>query len=455
MPTSLIDTSETFSGDRLNSGATKRKRGERETPKGGGRNIPDSLPTIINYIPLGDEEKTCQECHKPFQRCEGKTSHQVDFKVIIQKVTTHRETCLPSCSCEGNTLVVAPVQPRAFPRCLFSDDAIVQMSLLKFDYAFPLNRTIKMFHEAGWENVSFSTLISNQRALSEYMLPLELEFINRNLAANIWQVDESGIPIFVKREGYQGFHWTLWQIQTTDTIVHRLTPTRTAKEIADYYSEKMHTQATVVADRAKVYQTLPFLIAFCWAHVRRDFIKLGRYRPGNKTFAGEWLSKIRKLYQLFKKSRHELENDTAKEKLRQHVQSMNADFIKQLADEKLNTPRRKVLESLQRHWHGLILFLNDDRIPLDNNAVERMFRPLANFRKSSFGCHSQECGNQAARFFTVLQTLKINGISAKPYILAYLQAAVDNGAKAPKNISDWMPWSMTDEVRQNIQDRNQ
>ncbi len=57
--------------------------------------------------------------------------------------------------------------------------------------------------------------------------------------------------------------------------------------------------------------------------------------------------------------------------LRQSVAAMQAQADAELADPKLPTPCRKVLASLQEHWSGLIRFLDDPRIPLDNNASER------------------------------------------------------------------------------------
>ena len=57
----------------------------------------------------------------------------------------------------------------------------------------------------------------------------------------------------------------------------------------------------------------------------------------------------------------------------------------ELADPKLPTPCRKVLVSLQEHWDGLTRFVDDLRIPLDNNASERQARGPALGRKNYYG----------------------------------------------------------------------
>ena len=72
---------------------------------------------------------------------------------------------------------------------------------------------------------------------------------------------------------------------------------------------------------------------------------------------------------------------TADAELRQTVAAMQARADAELADPKLPTPCRKVLASLQEHWDGLTRFVDDPRIPLDNNASERQVRGPALGRK--------------------------------------------------------------------------
>jgi hypothetical protein len=64
------------------------------------------------------------------------------------------------------------------------------------------------------------------------------------------------------------------------------------------------------------------------------------------------------------------------------VAAMQTQADAELADPKLPTPCRNVLTSLQEHWSGLTRFLDDPRIPLDNNASERRVRGPALGRKN-------------------------------------------------------------------------
>jgi len=60
-----------------------------------------------------------------------------------------------------------------------------------------------------------------------------------------------------------------------------------------------------------------------------------------------------------------------------------------LTNEKLRTPCRKASISLRAHWSGLTLFLDDARIPMDNNYSERLIRNPAVGRKNYDGSGSE------------------------------------------------------------------
>ena len=111
-----------------------------------------------------------------------------------------------------------------------------------------------------------------------------------------------------------------------------------------------------------------------------------------KTWALEWLRRIRVLYRLNDR-RLAAEKDSAAFReaddcLRQAVAEMKTQMETELARADLATPCRKALESLQEHWEGLTRFVDDPRIPMDNNASERRARGPAVARKNFYGSGS-------------------------------------------------------------------
>ena len=68
--------------------------------------------------------------------------------------------------------------------------------------------------------------------------------------------------------------------------------------------------------------------------------------------------------------------------LRQAIAEMQTQTATELADPQLRPACRKTLVSLQEHWEGLTRFVDDPRIPMDNNGSERRLRGPAVARKN-------------------------------------------------------------------------
>ena len=120
------------------------------------------------------------------------------------------------------------------------------------------------------------------------------------------------------------------------------------------------------------------VLAFCWAHVRRDFVGVGKGWSELTPWALSWLRRVRQIYAVNRERlRHPFGSAKFQKQdalLRRAVEVMRIEAVGELSDPKLRQPCRKVLESLQEHWTGLIRFVDDPRIPMDNNASERAGR---------------------------------------------------------------------------------
>ena len=69
------------------------------------------------------------------------------------------------------------------------------------------------------------------------------------------------------------------------------------------------------------------------------------------------------------------------------------------------------------HWDGLIRFLDDGRIELDTNTVERKIRPLALTRKNAlFAGHDMGAENWAIHA-SLIGTCKLNSVNSLTWIV--------------------------------------
>ena len=125
-------------------------------------------------------------------------------------------------------------------------------------------------------------------------------------------------------------------------------------------------------------------LAFCWSHVRRPFYELAQSGPA--PIATEALTRIAALYRI----EADIRGRSADERhaLRQEHSRPLVEALQPWLHEKLSliSQKTKLAEAIRytlSRWTGLCLFLEDGRVEIDNNAVERAIRPLALNRKNA------------------------------------------------------------------------
>lgn len=92
-----------------------------------------------------------------------------------------------------------------------------------------------------------------------------------------------------------------------------------------------------------------------------------------------------------------------------------------------------------KYWAGLELFLNDGRIELDNNAVERTIRPIALNRKNAlFAGHDAGAENWAV-IDSLIETCKVNGVDPHAWLTATLHSIVTGHRQSL--INELLPWN--------------
>lgn len=131
-------------------------------------------------------------------------------------------------------------------------------------------------------------------------------------------------------------------------------------------------------------------------------------------------------------------------RLRQHVAAMAAQRETELAEEKLREPCRKVLVSLSEHGSGLTLFIDDPRIPLDNNYGERLIRNPAVGRKNYYGIGAEWSGRLAVMLFSIFATLANWKINPRKWLSWYLEACAAEGGKPADNPASFLPGNLSE-----------
>ena len=93
----------------------------------------------------------------------------------------------------------------------------------------------------------------------------------------------------------------------------------------------------------------------------------------------------------------------------------------------------KAMRYALRHWDGLILYLDDGRLEMDSNAVERAIRPVTITRKNSLFAGSDAGARHWAIANTLIQTCKLNAVEPLAYLTDVLQRIV-SGPREPASV---------------------
>jgi transposase len=437
----------------------KRSRGQQAGRKGPPRRDYAHLPAREEIVELPEAEQVCPRCGQSRVRLgASEDSEQIEIEITIVRRVIRRQRYRATCTCSDHTFT-ASAPPKLIPKGRLGSSVWLEILLEKFAYQRPMARLLAAWRERGLD-LAAGTVTDGLQRLTPLFEPIYQALLERNRQSRYAQADETRWLVFIDHEGKVGHLWWLWVFIGQDTVVYRLDPGRSHEVPEGHYSAD--ARLVLMVDRYSAYKAMAqvkngsIVFAFCWAHQRRDFIRVGKAWPELKRWALEWLKDIRELYRLNDQrlqapdSGQRTQADAADAFLRASVARFKAQSEQQLADPQLRAPCRKVLESLTEHWHGLTRFVDDPRIPMDNNRSERQVRGPALGRKNFYGSAALWSGRLATMLFSIFATLRHLGLSPRRWLEKYLQACAANKGHAPTDIHSFLPWHLSTEQRQQL-----
>ena len=428
----------------------KRKRGQQSANPGPKRRDYSHLPAREGFSDLPPEQCVCSRCGRPLlRRSDTEDSEQIEIEVRAYRRVIRRRRYQRSCTCDGPSIVTAPVPPKLIPKGRYGISIWVEILLDKYFSYRPTERLLASWRLLGLD-LAGGTVTDGLRQLEVLLRPIYQTLRQRNPQGEFHQGDETRWRVFVALEDKQGYGWWLWVVLGPDTVIYLLEASRSHTVPEDHF--RAESRGVLVVDRYSAYKAMSWVkdgvvvLAFCWAHVRRDFIRVGKGWPELKTWALQWLRRIRGLYRLndsrLAVPKHATTFGEADVSLRQAVSEMKAERESELARADLATPCRKALESLREHWDGLTRFVDDARIPMDNNASERHARGPAVARKNFYGSGSLWSGQQASAMFSIIATLSLWKINPRQWLTWYFEQCAISGGQVPAEIQAFLPWNL-------------
>ncbi len=419
------------------SAGRKRRRGQRRGVAGHGRRRYDHLEVRVVVHDLGDEERCCGSCGAVYEQIAGdEVSSEISWRVVVYRIEHRRRRYRRSCDCGGSpAFKVAPVPAKVIPKGLFSALAITSVLVEKFVLGRPVNKIIASLSMNGLE-VSPGSVAGVLAKVNVLLAPLQGGIVERVRSACWWHCDETSWACICDpdtRADGRKRRWWLWVVSSVDATSFVAAGSRAAKVLDTLLgADDPATCGIVCSDMYAAYgclDQLRFTHAWCWAHVRAHIIGDGASAKPLGGWADAWLADIKSMYIAWHARRDGSDDGSA---LGAALGNLRARLDTQAAAPELLVPQaRKVIEMIESHWDGLVVFAAHPEIAPDNNAAERALRPEVLLRKSCGGSGAVWAAELAARTFSVIATAAQSKLNPLSYLHAYLAACAEAG-QAPR-----------------------
>jgi transposase len=340
------------------------------------------------------------------------------------------------------------------PKSLLGVSLLVEVLVDKYLSYRPTYRLLAALRTHDLD-LSLGTVTDALQRLLPLFEPVYEALADHSRRQPLWHGDETRWLVFATVEGQVGFRWYLWVFHAAEVVVFVLAQGR-AHDVPEQY---LGPQAAgiLVVDRYQAYQAIDqvktgsIVLAFCWAHVRRDFVTVARTWPEQEGWALGWVERMGQIYQR-NDERLAVREESAKfvaadARLRAAVTALGEQGQSELAAPSLHPARRRVLESLGHHGTGLTVFVAHPEVPMDNNTAERGQRGPVVGRKNYYGSGAVWAGRRAAMLFSLLQTLCLWQLNPRAWLTAYLTACAEAGGEVPEPVERFLPWNLSDEDR--------
>src|SRR5215813_9244658 len=281
-----------------------RKRGQQPGTPGHGRSDRSTLPVVVEVHDVSEAAKHCPQCGEalaPFPGVEGCDIIEVHVQAHIRRIQRPRYQTTCGCA-QLPGMVTAPPAPRVIPKSPLGVSVWTMVLLDKYLYSRPTHRLCQGLAHHGL-HLSQGTITDGLQRLKGLFEPLMPVLHQRQMTEKLFHGDETRWEVCEEIAGKTGHRWYLWVVQSASVVYYRMAPGRGADVPKAHFAKlrKDLVDVVLVCDRYSAYKCLAkdhdkLILAYCWAHVRRDFLKAARSWPELERWMFAWVDDIRALY---------------------------------------------------------------------------------------------------------------------------------------------------------------
>lgn len=407
-----------------------KPEGEKKTPKRAA--LPDGLP---RRDVCHEPDSTSCGCGQAMKRVGEDVSEKLDYTPGVFTVERHvrGKWCCAAC----RTLVQAPVPAAVIDKGIPTAGLLAQVLVAKHADHLPLYRQEAIFGRAGLA-IPRSTLGAWVGQCGARLEPVAQALKAELLRCQVLHADETPVAMLAPGKGktQRAYLWAYAAAHSEPikAVVYDFTPGRSGEHARAFLGhdpqrrERDHKPWTghLVCDDFSGYKALFELGVTevgCMAHARRKFVEL--HAANKSSIAGTALELFGQLYQV-ERDRQSL--GEAGKRLEQRrtragpiARALHEWMTAQRARVPHGTATAKALDYSLNRWAALTRYLDDARLPIDNNHDEQQIRPWATGRKNWLFAGALAAGQRAAAITSLIQSAKLNGHDPYAYLKDVLE----------------------------------
>lgn len=408
-------------------------------------NLPDHLPREEIVVDIAD--KSCPCCGGALHPIGEDVSQRLDTVPARLRVLVTRRPKYACRSCQEG-VVQAPAPARIVEAGLPTEALLASILVSKYADHLPLYRQAQILARQGVD-LDRSTLADWVGRAAWYLKPVHERLLAVLKSSAKLFADETPAPVLDPGRGRTktGQLWAYarddrpWQGPEPPGVAYVYAPDRKGERPAAHLAGfRGVLQVDGYAGYKALAGTGAVRLAFCWAHARRAFHKLSV--AGNAPLADEALRRIAQLYAVEDRVRGRPAEE--RRTVRQAEAAPKVAALKTWLEAQLglisggSTLARAIRYALE-HWDGLCLYLDDGRVEIDSNTVERSIRPIALNRKNALFAGSDGGGEHWAVIASLVETCKLNGVDPQAWFTDVL-TRLASGHPITR-LEELLPWA--------------
>jgi transposase len=413
-----------------------------------------SLPKHLERVEVVIEPDLSCTCGAERHVIGEDVSERLDIIPAQFRVIVTRRPKYACRSCEGG-ITQAPTPAHIIAGGMPTEATLAHVLVSKYADHLPLYRQAQIYSRQGID-LDRSTLATWVGKSAFELTPVYDALMADLKRSTKLFMDETPAPVLApgRKRTKTGYFWALarddrpWGGDDPPGVAFTYAPGRSgqhADTILKGFSGILQVDGYAGYNRLLKRPAQDVRLAYCWAHARRKLHDVTQ--SSTAPIAQEGLAHIQALYRIEKDLRGQ-SADQRRAARQKHSKPIIDAFALWLAQHRARvsakSPTGEALKYIAKYWDGLILFLSDGRIEIDNNTVERTIRPIALNRKNAlFAGHDAGAQNWAV-IASLIETCKLNGIEPHGYLSAVL-TAIARGHKQT-DINALLPWNCSNDI---------